>query len=65
MPHSTRERLFQYAQLVCADTVSQAGCGRKNKAGPALGVVVITMHFTLQILWSVLWMRCFRYGPVE
>lgn len=41
------------------------GLGWYDKVGPALGVVILTAIYLVQIPLSVYWLRYFRYGPLE
>ncbi len=41
------------------------GLGLYGRIGPALGVAFTLLVFGVQILWSVWWIRRFRFGPAE
>lgn len=41
------------------------GLGLYGEVGPAAGLLVTLGIFALQLAWSPLWLRHFRYGPVE
>jgi uncharacterized protein len=41
------------------------GLGLYDKLGPAAGALIIIAVFAAQVLVSPLWLRRFRFGPVE
>ena len=41
------------------------GLGYYGKIGPAISIVLTTLIFVLQILYSRWWLRIFRFGPAE
>ena len=53
-------------QLVLFAIVFPAyGLGLYGRIGPTLGVAFTILVFGVQILWSVWWIRRFRFGPAE
>ena len=54
------------AQTVLATAIFYGhGLGLYGQVGPALGLVITVGIFALQLAWSAVWLRGFRFGPVE
>lgn len=51
--------------LILATLFYGYGFGLYDKVNPAPGIALIVVLFALQVIFSVWWMRRFRYGPVE
>ena len=51
--------------LVCAVTFSGYGFGLAGKVAPIVGVFIASIIFSAQILFSKLWLQCYRFGPME
>lgn len=51
--------------VICTLIFFPYGLGLRGTVGPALGVVIALLIFTLQAVLSQLWLRRFRYGPAE
>ena len=41
------------------------GLGFFNRIGPAVGMLLAFVIYTLQVLWSRWWFTRFAYGPME
>ena len=51
--------------IICTLIFFPYGLGLRGTIGPALGIVIALLIFTLQAVLSQLWLRHFRYGPAE
>ncbi len=51
--------------LVCSLIFCGYGLGMYGRIGPARGALLAAAIFAVQVPLSVLWLRYFRYGPVE
>lgn len=51
--------------VVCTMIFYNYGLGYYGKVGPALGLVFTAVIYLLQIPLSILWLKHFRFGPME
>ncbi len=51
--------------VVCTMIFYHYGLGYYGKVGPALGLVFTAVIYLLQIPLSALWLKHFRFGPME
>jgi uncharacterized protein len=50
---------------ICTTLFFGYGFGMYGRVGPATTALMAVAIFLLQVLWSVWWLRRFRFGPVE
>jgi uncharacterized protein len=51
--------------VICTMIFNGYGFGQFGKVGPALGFLLTVVIYNAQIPFSVLWLRRFRFGPME
>jgi len=51
--------------VICTMIFNGYGFGQFGKVGPALGILLTIVIYAVQIPFSVLWLRRFRFGPME
>ena len=51
--------------VICTTIFYSYGLGLYGKVGPALGMALTVLIFTLQIMLSGWWLKHFRFGPAE
>jgi uncharacterized protein len=51
--------------LICTTIFYGYGFGLYGRVGPALGVFLTLVIFSLQVLFSRWWLSRYRYGPME
>lgn len=51
--------------LICGLIFYNYGLGLYDRIGPAAGLGVTVAIYAAQLVWSPLWLRRFRFGPVE
>ncbi|ASS74671.1 hypothetical protein CIG75_06595 [Tumebacillus algifaecis] len=53
------------SSLICTTIFYSYGFGLFNKVGPAKGLLLACLIYPLLMVGSIVWLRYFRYGPVE
>jgi uncharacterized protein len=53
------------SSLICTTIFYSWGFGLFNKVGPAKGLLITFLIYPLLMVFSIIWLRHFRYGPVE
>ncbi|MFD2169300.1 DUF418 domain-containing protein [Tumebacillus lipolyticus] len=53
------------SSLICTTLFYSFGFGLFNKVGPGTGLLISLLIYPLLVVFSILWLRHFRYGPVE
>ncbi len=56
---------YIFQSVVCTFIFYNYGLGYYGRVSPAHGIVLVFLVFSLQVFLSVLWLRRYRYGPVE
>jgi uncharacterized protein len=56
---------YLFQSIVCTSIFYSYGLGLYGKIGPALGLVLTVVIFTVQIFISKYWFKYYRFGPVE
>jgi len=56
---------YLFQSIVCTTIFYSYGLGFYGKVGPALGLVLTIVIFTVQIFISKYWLKYFQFGPVE
>lgn len=51
--------------LICTTLFYGYGAGLFGQVGAAAGILIAIAIYALQLLWSVWWLRHFRFGPAE
>ncbi|HUU95186.1 MAG TPA: DUF418 domain-containing protein, partial [Phycisphaerae bacterium] len=51
--------------VICTMIFNAYGFGQFGEVGPALGILMTIVIFAVQIPLSNLWLRWFRFGPME
>jgi len=51
--------------VICTTLFYNYGFGLYGSVGPAAGVIITILIYTLQLNLSSVWLRYFHYGPVE
>jgi uncharacterized protein len=51
--------------VICTLIFNGYGFGQFGKVGPALGFLLTIVIYAVQIPFSILWLRRFRFGPME
>ncbi|TCP54476.1 uncharacterized protein EV586_10494 [Tumebacillus sp. BK434] len=56
---------YLMSSLICTTIFYSYGFGLFNKIGPAKGLLISFLIYPLLMVFSIVWLRYFRYGPVE
>jgi uncharacterized protein len=56
---------YLFQSIVCTSIFYGYGLGLYGKVGPALGLVLTIIIFTIQVFISKYWFKHYRFGPVE
>ncbi len=56
---------YFFQTLVCTTLFYSYGFGLYGQVGPAFGIVLTLVIFAAQVYLSNLWVRHFRFGPLE
>ena len=51
--------------MICTTIFNAYGFGQFGKVGPAWGILLTIVIYNVQIPFSILWLRWFRFGPME
>lgn len=56
---------YLLSSLICTTIFYSYGFGLFNKVGTAKGLLISFLIYPLLMVFSIIWLRYFRYGPVE
>ncbi len=56
---------YLFQSIVCTTIFYSYGLGLYGKVGPALGLVLTIIIFTIQIFISKYWLKRYQFGPME
>lgn len=56
---------YLLSSLICTTIFYSYGFGLFNKVGTAKGLLISFLIYPLLMVFSIIWLRHFRYGPVE
>jgi uncharacterized protein len=56
---------YLLTSLICTTIYYNYGLGLFNKVGPAQGLLITVLIYTILLVFSILWLSAFRFGPVE
>jgi uncharacterized membrane protein YeiB len=56
---------YLFQSIVCTTLFYSYGFGLYGQVGPAVGVVITLAIFSIQLVLSTLWLKKYRYGPIE
>lgn len=56
---------YLLSSLICTTIFYNYGFGLYNQVGPANGLILSLLIYSALVVFSVLWLRSFRFGPME
>lgn len=56
---------YLLSSLICTTIFYNYGFGLYNQVGPAKGLTMSLLIYTLLVVFSIFWLRAFRFGPME